>query len=201
MYLCVCLPAQRAVHLGEILSLSLSLRIHLSLRQFVSAPLILQALHSERDQCVGVFPTGEIRRRSARRRVVSCKPAHNTKTPSAQRANICATPIWRAACARVPAASWWASTCAANEARDVALLWKRRGLTSILKRRVFPPPSDPPRAALLFSTCTPRLLLLLLLLLPGLRRSTSASCSIQSSKLDEAPAADSPGSGRATLKR
>lgn len=72
---------------------------------------------------------------------------------------------------------------AANEARDVASLWKRRGLTSILKRRVSPLPPRP----LLRRPCFPLLSAppSLLLLLPGVRRSTSA-CSIQSSKLDEA---------------
>lgn len=56
----------------------------------------------------------------------------------AQRANICAMPIWRTAHGRILTSSRWHRR-AANEARDTASLWKRRGLTSILKRYVRPP--------------------------------------------------------------
>lgn len=74
-----------------------------------------------------------------------------TKISSAQCANICTVEIWRATCARVSTLSWWYQR-ATNEARDVASFWKRRGLTSILKRRVLPPLAALP--PLPFASCS-----------------------------------------------
>lgn len=60
-------------------------------------------------------------------------------------ANVCTIAIWRVVRTRVLTSSRWHQR-AANEARDVASLWKRRGLTSILKRCVHPP--SPPLSSL-----------------------------------------------------
>lgn len=110
--------------------------------------------------------------------------------PLERRANICAMPIWRAIRARVSISSWRHQRVA-NEARDVASLWKRRGLTSILKRRCVHPPSPGP----LRRPCPPSALFLH----PGLR---ALYICLLHSKLETGRGARAdPGSARATPKR
>lgn len=86
---------------------------------------------------------------------------------------------------------------AANEARDVASLWKRRGLTSILKRRVSPPPPSAPPPTPLFS------LALCSTFSPSPPPGSAALyiCLFHSKLETRRGARTDSGSGRATLKR